>query len=66
VTVTFASASSYVATPRVILTALNSATAASQPYIAAVSATAFTIGFAVAPAASQGAGTYQLAFQIVG
>jgi hypothetical protein len=66
VTVTFASGTAYVATPRVVLTALNSLTAAAQPYIAAVSATAFTIGFTIAPSASQTVGTYQLAFQVVG
>jgi hypothetical protein len=64
VNVTFASSSAYVAAPYVVLTPLNSATAALQPYVAAASATAFSIGFANAPAASQANGIYALNYRI--
>lgn len=66
VTLTFNISTGYVGTPRVMLTPLNSATAALQLYIASVSTTAFTIGAAVAPTASQSAGTYSVAYQVVG
>jgi hypothetical protein len=65
VTITYASASGWVAaTPYVLLTPLNAATAALEPYVAASSATAFSVGFAVAPAAGQAAGTYQLNYRV--
>ncbi len=60
VTVTFASNNGWVAAPFVSLTPLNAATAALQPYVTSVSATAFTVAFGVSPTASQSAGTYQL------
>ncbi|HUC89997.1 MAG TPA: hypothetical protein VMR45_04300 [Patescibacteria group bacterium] len=62
--VTFASSNAYVATPYIVLTALNAATAALQPYIASSGTTNFTIGFAAAPAASQASGTYSLNYRI--
>lgn len=48
----------------VVLTPLNAATAALQPYIASASSTAFTIATAVAPSASQAAGTYSVGFLV--
>lgn len=60
VTVTFAQPKP--GTPTVTLTPANSATAALQPYLASVSSTAFTVGLATAPAASQAAGTYSVAY----
>jgi hypothetical protein len=64
VTVTFASSSAYVATPYVVVTPLSAATAALQPYISAATTTSFSIGFAVAPTASQSSGTYALNYRI--
>lgn len=64
VTVTFASAFSR--TPTVMLIAKNGATAALQPYLGAVSATSFNINLAVAPAPGQAAGTYFVAFLVMG
>jgi hypothetical protein len=67
VVLTFASATGWVTTtPFVTLTPLNSATAALEPYVAAAGNTTLTIGFAVAPAASQSAGTYQVTYRIEG
>ncbi len=63
VTVTFASATVYPGAPRIFLTPLNAATATRRPYVAAVTATGFTVGFADAPAASQAAGTYSVAWR---
>jgi hypothetical protein len=54
VTVTFAQA--FAASPRIVVTPSNSASAVLQPYIAARSTTSFTIGVATAPSASAGLG----------
>ncbi len=62
--VTFASSTAYVATPYVVLTPLNAATAALQPYVASSGTTNFTIGFATAPAEGQASGTYSLNYRI--
>jgi hypothetical protein len=64
VNVTFASSNAYVATPYVVLTPLNSATAALQPYVSAATATAFSIGFAGTPTGTQVNGTYALNYRI--
>lgn len=67
VTLTFASATGWVTTaPYVQLQALNAATAALQPYVASCTATVLSIGFGVAPAASQAVGTYKLGYRIEG
>lgn len=66
VLVTFNNATGWVAAPFVALTPANAATTALQPYIAAATATTFTVGFGVAPTASQTAGTYVLNYAIEG
>jgi hypothetical protein len=48
------------------MTALNSATAALLPYVSGPSASAFSIGFVNAPAASQSVGTYQVSYHVLG
>lgn len=63
-TVTFARA--YAAAPVVLPGAASAATPGVEPYITAVTTTGFEIGFAVAPAASQAAGTYAVSYLVVG
>ncbi|WP_346536950.1 hypothetical protein [Micromonospora sp. DPT] len=64
VKVTFAQAFSR--PPTVMLIAKNAAAAALQPYLGAVTATDFNINLAVAPTASQAAGTYFVAYMVMG
>ena len=64
VSIVFASSTAYVAVPYVVLTPLNAATAALQPYVTNSATTGFSVGFAVAPAASQANGTYALNYRI--
>jgi hypothetical protein len=54
------------AAPSVIVMPRNRATAALRPYVAGESTTAFTVGFDAAPAASRPAGTYALAYHVLG
>jgi hypothetical protein len=55
-TITFATA--FGATPVIVLSPVNAATAALQPYVSGANSTGFNIAFAAAPAASQALGTY--------
>jgi hypothetical protein len=55
-TITFGTA--FGSAPVIVLSPVNAATAALQPYVSSASASSFNIAFAVAPAASQSAGTY--------
>jgi len=64
VTVTFSGA--WRRTPFVTITPENAATAALQPYVTSTSTTAFSVGFGVAPAASQAVGTYAFNFSVNG
>lgn len=64
VTVTFRCAFNYA--PQVMLTPLNSATAALNPYVTTVGTTSFQIGLATAAAASQGNTVYAVSWQTVG
>jgi hypothetical protein len=50
--------------PIVTLTARNQATAALGLYVSAVTGNTFTVACTVAPAASQGASTYQFGYQV--
>ncbi|MDQ2727583.1 MAG: hypothetical protein M3Y91_06915 [Actinomycetota bacterium] len=52
--------------PTVILGRGSPTTPAAQPYVVSTATTSFVIGFAVAPAASQPAGTYLVAYVVVG
>lgn len=51
--------------PTVVISPLNSATAALQPYVSSVTTSSFTVSFGVAPTASQGLGTYQVAYHVL-
>lgn len=53
-------------TPTVIVAPGNAATAPLQPYVFNMSSTGFSIGFAVAPAASQAAATYEVFYTVDG
>ncbi|HSX42786.1 MAG TPA: hypothetical protein VLF59_01735 [Candidatus Saccharimonadales bacterium] len=64
VSVVFASSTAYVAAPYVVLTPLNAATAALQPYVSVSATTGFSVGFVIAPSASQANGTYALNYRI--
>lgn len=67
ITITFASGTGWIgSTFYPLISPLNAATAALQPYIASCTATVLTIGFGVAPTASQTAGTYQLNYRMDG
>lgn len=52
--------------PHVVLTPLNSATQALGLFVSGVSPTGFNVYAAVAPAASQGASTYQFSYHVIG
>jgi hypothetical protein len=62
--VTFATA--FAAAPVVMLTPTTALAAALNPYVSPVSTTAFTIAAQTAPAASQAAGTYGVAWAVIG
>jgi hypothetical protein len=62
-TVTYATA--FGAAPVVVLSPVNAATAALQPYISNPTANGFTIAFGVAPAASQPVGTYVVNYIVI-
>lgn len=64
VSVTFNKA--YSAIPIILVCASNAATAALNPYVDTASTTGFNIAFANAPSASQSAGTYSVAFIVIG
>lgn len=66
VAVTFNDTTGYLTTPKVVVTALNTATAALQPYVSAPATTGFNVGLGSKPAESQGATTYRVAYAIVG
>jgi hypothetical protein len=53
-------------TPTVTISPGNAATAALQPYAINATSTGLTIGFAVAPAASQAASTYEVLYRVEG
>lgn len=59
-------ANAYVAAPFVMLTPLNAATAALQPYVTSVGTGGFTIAFGVAPAASQANTVYAVGYRVTG
>lgn len=52
--------------PIILVTASNAATAALNPYVDSPTANGFNIAFASAPAASQAAGTYSVAYIVIG
>lgn len=64
ITVTFANA--YAVAPNVSISETTAATALLGPYVAAVTTTGFTVGFATAPAVSQGNAIYGFAWQALG
>lgn len=67
VTLTFPSGSfASGVTPRVMLTHESFLSTTFPLYVSAISDTAVTIGFGTAPAASQAAGTYKVAYQVLG
>ena len=53
-------------TPQVVVSAQNFATAQLEVYVQAISSTQFQICLGLAPAAAQAAGTYQVAYVVVG
>jgi hypothetical protein len=63
-TVTFAAKKA--GTPTATISPGNAATAALQPYVGTATSTALTVAFAVAPTASQAAGTYSITYVIDG
>lgn len=54
----------YATAPSVILSAVNSATAALTPYVASISTTGFSINLVGAPAASQAASFYSVNYRV--
>lgn len=52
--------------PHVVVTPINSATQALGLYVTGISPTGFQVNVASAPAASQGASTYQFSYVVVG
>ena len=56
----------FAAAPTVVITPINSATAAKVPFAAAATTTGFSVSLQVAPADSQAATVYSVAYHVIG